>query len=53
MQGIIGHPWIKDAKFDQKGNKLKTPQTHFDVLIVDEASKTTFPAIHYSSSIRS
>ena len=41
MQGIIGHPWIKDAKFDQ-GNKLKTPQAHFDVLIVDEASKTTF-----------
>ena len=41
MQGIIGHPWIRDAKFDQ-GKKLKTPQAHFDVLIVDEASKTTF-----------
>lgn len=41
MQGIINHPWIKDAKFDQ-GKKLKTPQAHFDVLIVDEASKTTF-----------
>ena len=41
MAGIIGHPWIKDSKFDQ-GKKLKTPQAHFDVLIVDEASKTTF-----------
>lgn len=41
MAGIIGHPWIKDSKFDQ-GRKLKTPQAHFDVLIVDEASKTTF-----------
>ena len=41
MAGIIGHPWIKGSKFDQ-GKKLKTPQAHFDVLIVDEASKTTF-----------
>jgi DNA polymerase III delta prime subunit len=41
MAGIIGHPWIRGSKFDQ-GKKLKTPQAHFDVLIVDEASKTTF-----------
>ena len=41
MAGIIGHPWIKGSKLDQ-GKKLKTPQAHFDVLIVDEASKTTF-----------
>ncbi len=41
MQGIIGHPWIRESRFDQ-GSKLKTPQAHYDVLIVDEASKTTF-----------
>lgn len=41
MEGIINHPWIRDSKFDQ-GRNLKTPQPHFDVLIVDEASKTTF-----------
>tara|TARA_B110000459_G_scaffold157147_1_gene172054 strand:- start:3163 stop:6723 length:3561 start_codon:yes stop_codon:yes gene_type:complete len=41
MAGIIGHPLIKDSKDDQ-GKNLKTPQAHFDVLIVDEASKTTF-----------
>ena len=41
MAGIIGHPWIRGSKDDQ-GKKLKTPQAHFDVLIVDEASKTTF-----------
>ena len=41
MAGIIGHPWISGSKFDQ-GKNLKTPQAHFDVLIVDEASKTTF-----------
>ncbi len=41
MAGIIGHPWISGSRFDQ-GRNLKTPQAHFDVLIVDEASKTTF-----------
>jgi superfamily I DNA and/or RNA helicase len=41
MAGIIGHPLIKNSKDDQ-GKRLKTPQAHFDVLIVDEASKTTF-----------
>ena len=41
MAGIIGHPLIKDSEDDQ-GKNLKTPQAHFDVLIVDEASKTTF-----------
>ena len=41
MQGIINHPWIRDSRLDQ-GRNLKTPQPHFDVLIVDEASKTTF-----------
>ena len=41
MQGIISHPWIKGSTHNQ-GKKLKAPQAHFDVLIVDEASKTTF-----------
>ena len=39
-QGIINHSWIV-IRLDQ-GRNLKTPQPHFDVLIVDEASKTTF-----------
>ena len=48
MESILGHPWIKEARVDgieSRGTAsrvTKSPQPHWDVLIIDESSKTTF-----------
>ena len=41
MQGILNHPWIS-ADRNKSGRLMKDPQPQWDVLIIDEASKTTF-----------
>ena len=41
MEGILQHPWIS-SETSGKGRLLRDPQPEWDVLIVDEASKTTF-----------
>lgn len=41
MEGILQHPWIS-TETTGKGRLLRDPQPEWDVLIVDEASKTTF-----------
>lgn len=41
MQGILNHPWIS-ADRSTSGRLMKDPQPQWDVLIIDEASKTTF-----------
>lgn len=41
MQGILNHPWIS-AERSTSGRLMKDPQPQWDVLIIDEASKTTF-----------
>ena len=41
MQGILNHPWIS-AERSSSGRLMKDPQPQWDVLIIDEASKTTF-----------
>jgi hypothetical protein len=48
MESILGHPWIKESRRDGMESRgtnskiLKSPQPHWDVLIIDESSKTTF-----------
>ncbi|MDB2637055.1 AAA domain-containing protein [Candidatus Poseidonia alphae] len=48
MESILSHPWIKEARVDgieSRGTAsrvTKSPQPHWDVLIIDESSKTTF-----------
>jgi hypothetical protein len=41
MEGVLQHPWIS-SETTGKGRLLRDPQPEWDVLIVDEASKTTF-----------
>ena len=41
MQGILNHPWISEDR-SKSGRLMKDPQPQWDVLIIDEASKTTF-----------
>ena len=41
MQGILQHPRIADEA-SSSGRLLRDPQPEWDVLIIDEASKTTF-----------
>lgn len=41
MQGILNHPWISVDR-NKSGRLMKDPQPQWDVLIIDEASKTTF-----------
>ena len=41
MQGILNHPWIS-ADRNKSGRLMNDPQPQWDVLIIDEASKTTF-----------
>jgi len=41
MQGILQHPRIA-GESSSKGRLLRDPQPEWDVLIIDEASKTTF-----------
>ena len=41
MQGILNHPWISEDR-NKSGRLMKDPQPQWDVLIIDEASKTTF-----------
>ena len=41
MQGILQHPRIA-GESTSKGRLLRDPQPEWDVLIIDEASKTTF-----------
>ena len=41
MQGILNHPWISEDR-SNSGRLMKDPQPQWDVLIIDEASKTTF-----------
>jgi hypothetical protein len=41
MQGILNHPWISSDR-SKSGRLMKDPQPQWDVLIIDEASKTTF-----------
>ena len=48
MESILGHPWIMESRRDgieSRGTNskiVKSPQPHWDVLIIDESSKTTF-----------
>ena len=42
MQGILQHPWIGGEVSRSSGRLLRDPQPEWDVLIIDEASKTTF-----------
>jgi hypothetical protein len=42
MQGILQHPWIGGEASRSSGRLLRDPQPEWDVLIIDEASKTTF-----------
>tara|TARA_B100000029_G_scaffold514395_1_gene617043 strand:- start:147 stop:3881 length:3735 start_codon:yes stop_codon:yes gene_type:complete len=42
MQGILQHPWIAGEASRNSGRLLRDPQPEWDVLIIDEASKTTF-----------
>ena len=42
MQGILQHPWIGGETTSNSGRLLRDPQPEWDVLIIDEASKTTF-----------
>ena len=49
MESILGHPWINfETRVDgieSRGTAsrvTKSPQPHWDVLIIDESSKTTF-----------
>ena len=41
MQGILQHPRIA-GETSSSGRLLRDPQPEWDVLIIDEASKTTF-----------
>lgn len=42
MEGILQHPWISSETSGRNQRLLRDPQPEWDVLIVDEASKTTF-----------
>jgi len=48
MESILGHPWILEARREGMESRstdskvIKSPQPHWDVLIIDESSKTTF-----------
>jgi hypothetical protein len=48
MEGILGHPWIRETRMEARENEgrdsfvHKSPQPHWDTLIIDECSKTTF-----------
>ena len=48
MEGILGHPWIQETRIEARENEgrgsfvRKSPQPHWDTLIIDECSKTTF-----------
>ena len=48
MDSSLGHPWIMVSLRDgieSRGTNskiVKSPQPHWDVLIIDESSKTTF-----------
>ena len=48
MEGILSHPWIRESRVEAKENQgrdsfvHKSPQPHWDTLIIDECSKTTF-----------
>ena len=41
MAGILNHPWIS-AERSKSGKLQRDPQPDWDLLIIDEASKTTF-----------
>jgi len=41
MAGILNHPWIS-AERNKSGKLQRDPQPDWDLLIIDEASKTTF-----------
>ncbi len=48
MEGILSHPWIRESRIEARENEgrdsfvNKSPQPHWDTLIIDECSKTTF-----------
>lgn len=48
MEGILSHPWIRESRLEAKEIEgrdsfvHKSPQPHWDTLIIDECSKTTF-----------
>ena len=48
MESILGHPWILESRregIDSRSTDskvIKSPQPRWDVLIIDESSKTTF-----------
>lgn len=48
MEGILSHPWIRESRIEARENEgrdsfvHKSPQPHWDTLIIDECSKTTF-----------